>query len=46
MRLVLSEGPPHLRVEADAVSETLCFRVSRIPDGGRSPKPGNSDTYV
>jgi hypothetical protein len=29
---------PHLRVETDPVSETLCFIVSRIQDDGQSPK--------
>jgi hypothetical protein len=29
--------PPHLRMETDPVSETLCFLVSRIPDDGQSP---------
>jgi hypothetical protein len=29
---------PHLRMETDPVSETLCFLVSKIPDGGQSPK--------
>jgi hypothetical protein len=29
---------PHLRIEIDAVSETSCFIVSRIPDDGKSPR--------
>jgi hypothetical protein len=43
LRLALSKGPnrvgvspPHLRTETNAISETLCFLVSRIPDDGRS----------
>jgi hypothetical protein len=31
-------SPPHLRMEKNPVSETLCFLVSRILDDGQSPK--------
>jgi hypothetical protein len=31
-------SPSHLRTETDPASETLCLLVSRIPDGGQSPK--------
>jgi hypothetical protein len=30
--------PPHLRMEADPVSETLCSLVFRIPDNEQNPK--------
>jgi hypothetical protein len=29
---------PHLKMEADPVSETLCILFSGIPDDGQSPK--------
>jgi hypothetical protein len=31
---------PHLRTETDPVSEKPCFLVRRIPDDGKSKKPG------
>jgi hypothetical protein len=31
-------NPHSLRTETDAVSEKLCFLVSRIPDDGQNPK--------
>jgi hypothetical protein len=31
-------SPNHLRTETDAVSETLCFLIFRIPDDGQSPE--------
>jgi hypothetical protein len=46
LRLALSKGSnwidvfsPHLRMEADPVSETPYFLVPRIPDDEKSPKP-------
>jgi hypothetical protein len=43
--IALSKGPnkvsslsAHLRTKTDPVPEALCFLVSRIPDGGQSPK--------
>jgi hypothetical protein len=45
LTLALSKGPnrigvfpPHLTMERDPVSETLCFLVSRIPNDEKSPK--------
>jgi hypothetical protein len=29
---------PHVKMETDPVSETLCFLVFRIPDDGPSPE--------
>jgi hypothetical protein len=45
MKLALFKGlkrmspSPHLKTEADPVSETLCFLVFRITDGGQNPDP-------
>jgi hypothetical protein len=46
LRLAISKGSnsvgvpnyPHLRTVTDAVSETLCFLVFRIPGGEQSPE--------
>jgi hypothetical protein len=38
--------PTHLRTEADPVSGTLCFLISRIADDGKSQNNSNSVCYA